>query len=165
MKNCIDILLISVCLWIFIQDLRERMISVFLLGILLALLVFRFYVYGNSNGNQSVLLANFLFITGQVGFLFVYFKFIKNSKQNFLTELFGLGDVILMFCMAFVFPLPALILFFLTSYILGITFCLAYMVRKKNITIPLAGIMSLLYATIILSLLIIGYSPLTPFSA
>jgi hypothetical protein len=164
MKLIIEIVIITCCLGIFLQDIRDRMISVLLFAIMGLFLTARFCLYSATTDNELILLSNFLFVVGQLGLLYVYFKFIRNSPKNFFNELFGLGDVLMMICMALVFPLPEYILYLLLSFMLGIMFAFVGHSLRKTATVPLAGIMAFVYIILTVSNLFFDYSPLILFT-
>lgn len=140
------------------------MISVVLFIVLGLLLITDFCMYAASGDNAVILAANFLFVTSQVGFLFVYFKYIRKTNRIFLKELFGPGDILMMLCMALVFPLPELIFYLMASYILGIGFAFINFILKRQATIPLAGVMSFVYAGLLTSAILFGYTPFITFT-
>jgi hypothetical protein len=159
-KFAIEIVSIVICLAIFIQDLKDRMISVMLFALLGILQVCYFTFFTTAETNKTILLSNYLFILGQVLFLYLYFVYIR-KKEDFFSQLFGMGDLFMMLCMALVFPLPQLLIYFLLSFTLGIVFAL---VRRKATSIPLAGIMGILFCAILLIQLVFNHSILTQFT-
>jgi len=149
------------CAGITVQDFRDRMISVLLFIALTAALVYKFIFYTALDENTSILLGNYLFIAGQVLFLYIYFSYIR-KKQHFFSQVFGLGDLLMMLCMALAFPLPQLLAYFMLSYALGIAFAICS--RKQATTIPLAGFMGISYTVLLAIQLLFHYSVLTQFT-
>lgn len=130
---------------IAVQDLKTRLISVFLFLVLGLVLILQNLLYAAEPEAYSFILSNLLFILGKISLLFFYLRFIRKIDQPIFQTAFGLGDVWMMIALAFVFPLPTLIWFLLSSYIVT----LIYALLSQQASLPLAGIMSFCMAAIL----------------
>ncbi len=165
MKIALEILTIASCIGIIYQDLKTRLISVILFVLLAGALLTNYFLFSNEETNNSLLMVNILFVTTQILVLYFYFK-IRKKGASFLESVFGLGDVIMLFCMSFIFPLPQLIVFLLATYFISfILLGLNYLRRKKYLTIPLAGNMGICYVLVFCLNLICSTPILTTFIA
>jgi len=144
----IKLLLILTLSLIFFQDIKERMVWLFLLpsfAILGCLLYF-------WKSNSDIFLASILVNIGIVGVLmlvnFLVAKFI--FKKNLLKEAIGLGDLLFFIAFALSFPTLAFLNFFVFSLIFSFLvhqLALVISKRKGKITqkhsrVPLAGLMA-----------------------
>lgn len=164
MKIVIEILIMLTCLLILIQDFRDRLISVLLFILAMGLIGIHFYCYNQWEENISLLAGNYLFAIAQTGFLYIYFIHIRKMPA-FFDAVIGWGDLAMIGCMAFVFPLPYFILFLMVSYFSGIVFSLATNIyTNPSITIPLAGIMGMIYILNLLFFYTTGYLALKTFT-
>lgn len=163
MKAFIDITGIFCCMMIFVQDLRTRSISLILL--LAAGILFACDLLLNKNDSLPLVPANYLFIGGQLGFLYFYFVHIRKTHLNFFDEVMGWGDVLMFLLMGLIFPLPQFILFLLCSFLVGMAFYIPVCTQKTEVTIPLAGIMALLHVLNTLIFYCSGIHLLQPFQA
>jgi len=165
LKITIDILLALLCLVILAQDLRSRLISVILLVLVGILLGAEFVLYNQFENTRVLLLGNYLFITAQLGLLYFYFTRVRKTRLSFFDQVLGWGDVVMILCMALAFPLPQLVLYFMVSYLAGMAFALFYRLKKTAVSIPLAGIMGLVYVLNLAFFYCTGFSPLELFAA
>lgn len=139
------------------------MISLALLVLVGFLLGLEFIWYNQFDNSHILLLGNYLFITAQLGLLYFYFTRIRQTK-HFFDQVMGWGDIIMILCMALAFPLPQLVLYLLLSYLGGMGFALYYRLKKAEVSIPLAGIMGLVYVLNLVFFYCLGFSPLELFT-
>ena len=139
----LKILLITVLIMVFYQDIKERQVYWFLFptiaicsGVLLYNNMFLELFY-------TTVIINVLFIL--VIILVVSF-YSKIKLKTSISKTFGLGDGLLFFALAFTFSSVS----FLTLFVFGLIFSLSiHLVAKKkskHSTVPLAGYLSLFFA-------------------
>jgi hypothetical protein len=140
----LKITLIVLFIFIFYQDYKTRLVYWFLyffvgfFGTLLHL---------NHASWTTILfesILNISMILILIGLGFCYSKFIL--KKEFIDESIGKGDLFLFFSLCFLFPTIIFWVLFLTSLIFSL---LIHFFVKKDTNIPLAGYMSLFFASIL----------------
>ena len=89
----------------------------------------------------KVILVNFLIIAIQLGALLGYFK-LRHKGKSFLDKVFGLGDVLMLLTLTFVFHPSKLLLFEVMTLIVALLGVGTHYLLKKDWApkIPLAGI-------------------------
>lgn len=135
------ILLISLVLVIItIQDLKNRLISIFALLFLVILSVFYWYV--NSKEIITILYSvSFLFLNFTS--LKVYTIITKKKKTEDLIYGLGLGDILFFIAIIPLFNTTNYILFFISGLVVSIIIHSIVSLFMKNELIPLAGYLSL----------------------
>ena len=135
---------------IALQDIRTRLISIYLL---MGLFVLNFVGEVINNGMRyTIQLAgiNTLLIGFIFGLTFLYFKFIRKINNPLITHL-GWGDILFFLALTPLFyPIVysyTFILMTLASTLIGI---LLYFKKGKETTIPHAGISAILFIIIII---------------
>lgn len=140
------ILLVIVFGWILWQDCNDRMVY-WLLYPLIGLmgLILQFLVTQNIYIILIQSIINLILISTIILTLFVYTKIIL--KKNFYNGTIGSGDLLLFFCLCFVFPADAFIILFPCSIITSLILHLFLKKKYRAYTsVPLAGYMSLFFA-------------------
>ena len=142
----VQLLLLLTFLIVFIQDYRLRLVYWFLYPLIG---IFCFWIQMSHNTLIATLInssVNLFF----VGFILVtcygYTKL--KLKQDFLKEVFGLGDLLFFVVICFSFSTVS----FLILFVFGLFFSLLlHLIVKKgstNETVPLAGYLSLFFGVI-----------------
>jgi len=96
------------------------------------------------------LVFNFAFVVLQLLFISLYFR-IKgvNFRKLFITHI-GIGDVLFLFIPATYFDIEAFVLFCLVCYVVSlIVYGGIMLLLKRNVTVPLAGLMAFFLALFI----------------
>ncbi len=133
----LDILLGGSLFMIFIQDLKDRAVSVYLLTLTLVLSVIRFYI--------ACSLVEFVLIN--IAFVFIQFigivsyVYIKNKTFYLFKKFLGGGDVFFWGCLVFLFSPLNFLFFFVASFCFSILIYYCFISAEK--TIPLAGFQSI----------------------
>jgi hypothetical protein len=130
-------------LFIAYQDFKDRLVSLWLLLIYLLNLSFFVYVQNGS----SVLLENTLTTLLYLGICFAIifiFYFAREKKiPSILDSKVGKADLIVLFAIGISLPLVLLIVFFALAFSLSALLALFFLKDKKSV--PLAGILALIY--------------------
>ena len=128
---------------IFLQDLRDRRVWLFLFPLFAILGTYLFFAKVESRFFYQSILINLSLVLVVVLTNYVYSRFIL--KKKFLKEAMGLGDVLMFIGFALSFPPVSFLNFFVFSILF--TFVLHVVLKrlKKSAqkTIPLAGNMAL----------------------
>jgi hypothetical protein len=155
MQIILYILLSVTGLLIFIEDVRTRLVTVW--KILLILLISGVICVLSRNDFSSILKSvsiNISVIT-IVYLALVLFYFLKERKFSFaLKEKAGLADGLLFLAPAFCFSNVLFLYFILISVVGALVYSIVRRIASasKQITIPLAGITSLLFCISIIAL-------------
>lgn len=142
------LLLISLIIIIF-QDIKYRAIH-----IILPIVVLLFSVainYFESTLQFQDILYNIIFVTINIGGLFIYFSIKEKRFFNPVNTMLGIGDILFFIAITPLFHLKAFILFFIVGLIFSLLIHLVINAFKKVETIPLAG-----YLAIFLSINIVA---------
>jgi hypothetical protein len=155
MQITLYILLSITCLLIFIEDVRTRLVTLWKILLLLFISGAICVLSGNNITSIVKTVSLNISIIAIVYLTLVLFYFFKERKFSFaLKEKAGLADGLLFLAPAFCFS-NVLFLYFILISVLG---ALVYSVMRrigtsaKQITIPLAGITSLLFCVSIVVL-------------
>lgn len=132
----IGIVLIIIC----IQDLKKRLISLFLL-IFLFIICLIYWYYNSYNFLQ--LLYNISFILVNLTLLKMYTLIAKKEKTDDLIPGLGLGDVLFFIVITPLFSTVNFILFFISGLFVSMLAHLFMSFFNKNKFIPLAGYLAL----------------------
>jgi len=141
----LKIALIIMLAILFIQDIRHREVSLYLLfAVFIGVIVLGVSINGLNFINFGL---NLLFILLQVLFL-MFYLFITGRKPSLLLKSYlGIGDILFWLIPAFYFQFIEFILFSLICYIaIVIGYGILFLVKRKSTTIPLAGFMALFMA-------------------
>ncbi len=133
--------ILFILLMMGIQDFKYRAISWYAFPVLgfLLLISNKDFTVVEAAVNVGLILFNFFLVT-------LFFSFRDHRLINVMESYLGLGDILLLFCLAVYFPVALFFLFYLVSLVL-ITICSGIYIkynRPKNFTIPLAGLQSLM---------------------
>lgn len=144
---CLKILLILVFGIIFYQDYKERLVYWFvypLVGIFGFSIQLYFVDLTTAIINSTV---NLCFVVTVLLILWVYTKLIL--KQKLLNKGIGIGDLLFFIFLSFCFSIISFFILFVFSLLFSL---LIYLVLKRKSpkieTVPLAGFMSLFFATV-----------------
>ncbi len=95
-------------------------------------------------------LVNLLFMSVQIAALQIYF-WVKEKRWSWIFDRkLGWGDVVFWLCILPVWPLMPFVLFLISSLIFSLLSYLLFF-RKKNATIPLAGLQALFFLLVFIS--------------
>jgi hypothetical protein len=97
------------------------------------------------------ILLNTIIISLQMAFVWLYFKIFRPNEKGFIDKKLGLGDVLLLYALAFIFSPVALVIFILMVCILSLLISLAIYFLKRlptPLTIPFAGNLSFAIAVV-----------------
>ena len=150
MQLLVQIFIVIVLLTIFWQDLRERAVSWVLFPLLTVLFIFYNSYYLNLDLQIRHFLMTFVFLFIQGGLLFLYFSFKDRKVVNVFKDRLGLGDVLFLLSTCFLFSLPNFIIFYMGSLVVILLIWIIILNFKNNreVTIPLAGLQSIILSTL-----------------
>lgn len=141
----LKIMLIAMLIVLFLQDIRRREVSLYLLLSVLTTTIFLGFV-----GKSLVLadlLFNGLFIVVQVLFLAIYLYITGRKPSLLLKDFLGLGDILFWVIPAFYLSPVEFVLFSLVCYVaIVIGYGILLAIKRNSTTIPLAGLMALFFA-------------------
>ena len=138
----LKIVLIAMLIILFIEDIRHREISLFLLLATFAMVLALGFSINRISLAEFGL--NLLFILLQVAFLLFYLLITRRKPSMLLKSYLGIGDILFWLIPAFYFQLLEFILFSLVCYISVVSgYGILFLIKRKPITIPLAGLMAL----------------------
>lgn len=149
LSSIIKIFIIPLLLALFVQDYRHRTIHV--LNLVLIIVGVLVLSYTEKRLSLHILLANFSFMVIQLVFLFLY-VYIKFKRPALLFKKYiGLGDILFWIVPAVYLGFAEYVFFSLLSYLLILIFFSAFiLISKRQITIPLAGVMALFFCIYLL---------------
>lgn len=129
-----------------VQDLKYRAISWYAFPVLAFLFLSSGIVFSFTDCafNMGFVLLNLVTLT-------LFFSLKQRKMVNLLDSYLGPGDVLLLLCLAFYFPVLLFFLYYLVSLILISLAALLYIrwLRPGNFTVPLAGLQSLMLMPVI----------------
>lgn len=136
--NCVVIIVLAV---MAVQDFRYRGISWYNFVMLGA---FLFLAKGSLDTVEITF--NLIFITATFLLMTAWFSFRESKWINLLTCHIGLGDYLFLLCLALYLPFITFFSFFLFSVtLIAVVFGLyLWLFKPKGLTVPLAGLQSLL---------------------
>lgn len=137
---------VALLLCIALQDFRTRTISAWLLpAIAVALLLAMAESAGWMNALYKNALMNFTLLLVQFGGLWLFISVRNRKWTNIINTQIGLGDVLLLVCLApFFSPVNFFVLYTLSIVLaLIVTLLINSIGRKKDDHIPFAGFMAL----------------------
>ncbi len=138
MSIFIEIFLLIILAFVFIQDLKHRAIHISLPFLIGGIGV---YIFFSRNQNPLMLLYNFLFLLVTFFFLYVYLA-IKQKKKLNPFNFIGLGDVLFFLAIIPFFSITNYILYFITGMLFSIIFFSILQFTTKNKLVPLAGLLA-----------------------
>ncbi|MCH8331489.1 MAG: hypothetical protein IH946_08950 [Bacteroidetes bacterium] len=140
----IDISLSGILCIIAYQDLRFRAIHWITLPSLFALLLFRAIINIPFTELAVEIMQNLLFVGLQIGILFIYVLFHFRQPNKFFVKFLGFGDVLFLIVITVGFITSNFILFLTSGYMIAVlSYSFIRIWNKKQITIPLAGILAI----------------------
>jgi hypothetical protein len=141
----VQIIQLAICIWIFLDDLKNREISIYAVlcllisGFIYPLLYSDITVVDHLyQGLQNTMVLSLIF-----GITFLYFKVLKKVENPFQTHL-GVGDLLFFLSLVFVGPIISFIILFLAMSIFSSIVGALGIALFKWKTIPLAGLGALL---------------------
>ena len=141
MNNLLLFVLAILLVFIFIQDLKSRLIHISLL--ILIFITTLIYWYINSS-DIIILIYNFSFILLTLLGLKLYTITAKKEKTEDLIFGLGLGDILFFIVIIPLFSTSLYILYFITGlFVSMLTHFIVTLFFKKNKLIPLAGYLAL----------------------
>lgn len=145
----VAILIVLINIGIFIQDILQRSVNIFLLMLLIFGLMLGDYV-DLVECSMENLLANTSMLFIQLGALTLYFS-IKKRKWVLITEKYlGPGDILFLLIVAPCFQPLFFLLYLVASFTLALIFTLMYVLirKRKSASIPLLSFLSLMLVVI-----------------
>ncbi|MEM8929510.1 MAG: hypothetical protein AAGC45_15030 [Bacteroidota bacterium] len=128
------------------QDLKERMVS-WVLFPMVAILLATMHLYHHMWDYFIFFsLTNILIVTGVLTILFLYIRLIRGKR--FLNTSFGLGDILFMYAFALGFPTVTFLVLFAGSIFFSLLGFVIITYFSRTNTVPLAGLMGLFLAAI-----------------
>ncbi len=129
---------------VFIQDIKQRLISAWLIPVLAVLLVIRAIGTITLPALVEFFIINFSFFFLQLFVLTLYVS-VKNKKfVNIVNTHLGIGDILFIIIMCIVFSPVNFMFFYIACLLLTLIGVVVYNVKAKQreIEIPLAGAMA-----------------------
>ena len=148
------------CCFISYQDFSQKLIHVGSV-LLLAVGVFIFRISEYKIVFQWFLINSFFLIALSIC-LYLYFR-IRRGEKQIVNKYIGLGDVLLFLIFCFAYNLHNYVMFILFSCVLGLLYWIfvSFVSNKKNVKIPLAGIMAFVHLIVAIFCFIMSFDPLT----
>jgi hypothetical protein len=144
----LKITLISVLGLIFYQDLKERQVYWFLFPLFGVCSAILFYNSTLPELFYVSILMNLIFISIVLTILFLYSKLKLKTK---VSDVFGLGDVLLFIGLIFSFSTISFLIIFVFSLLFALSVHLMVKQYSKFPSVPLAGYISLFFGMVYLS--------------
>lgn len=150
----LNIAIITLLLWVFYQDLKERKV---LLISLLSLLVLGGALHSSYQFLELFLLqiAINVGVVGMVIAILWFYTRVVMKKRLF--DAFGLGDLLFFLILAVSFPTPTFLVVFSCSLLFSFLIFLILKPSLKNQTIPLAGFQALFVVLLLVSNLMFNF--------
>ncbi len=127
---------------LFYEDIRYRSISIH--WIALAFLGVLALAYMEAKLNWVNILVNLSFIAIQVAFISVYLILRRRKVRDIFKNYIGIGDIVFWIIPAFYLDPIVYVFYVLFCYLsILIVFGVIMAIRKKNVTVPLAGFMAM----------------------
>lgn len=142
----VQLLLVLTFLIVFVQDFQLRLVYWFLYP-LIGLLCFWIQISHHTltgsliNSSLNLLFVGFILIT-----CYGYSKL--KLKQDFLKEVFGLGDVLFFMTICFSFSTVSFLILFVFGLFFSLVLHLIFKKSDKGESVPLAGYLSLFFGVI-----------------
>jgi hypothetical protein len=153
MINFINLILILMLAVICISDFKYRSFHWIIIPILAILFFFKEIQFVNFNFIFHKFLKNLSFLSIQFAALTFYFSIVNRKFVNVIDSYIGLGDILFMIVLCLNFSFISYVFFILGSLVISVLVYSFLLLTKKNQKkeIPLAGIMSLLLAFVLMS--------------
>jgi hypothetical protein len=142
------IILVLIFFIILFQDSKERMVYWFLFP-LVGLIAFVIQINQTTfliSATNSVMNLCFVFIILSVCYFYTKVKL----KRHFTNDVLGIGDILFFIFISFSFASISFVVLFVFSLLFSLFLHLYFKNKKNNQTVPLAGYMSLFFATVYL---------------
>jgi hypothetical protein len=146
MKIAIEILYILMLLFLFYEDYKKRLISLWAVSLCLLLGGFLHFLKVYLNAFLIGVLINTGFVVVLFSILLLYAK-LKMKKKIF--QVFGIGDLLFFLVFATSLPTVSFIVMFVFSLFFSMLIFLILKNRIHQNTVPLAGLQSLFFALIL----------------
>ena len=130
----------TLLLLIFYQDLRYRGVYWFLFPVLALVILFYRYQEIGLQHLVSSWIGNLSFLGLNLIVLVLFFAWRRVSPKAILKSYLGIGDLIFFLLLALVLPFPLFPVFFIVTLIFALMSAIWWF---KNSTVPLAGIQAL----------------------
>ena len=128
-------------LFVFFQDLKNRSIHIALPILIFALGLVMNYL--SLDLSFKDILYNILFIAMNIVGLILYFSIKNKGYVNPIDKSLGMGDIAFFIAIVPLFNFRSFILFFIFGLVFSLMAHGIYSLFEKNVTIPLAGYLSL----------------------
>ena len=142
MSVFLNISIILCCIFIAYQDIKQRKVLLLVLLGLISLVTFKAILLAAYL--EVALLEcfiNLVIISLMVLLLWIYFKLLRKKQ---LTDVLGLGDILMFVVFAIAFSAVTFIIHLTLSFVFSLMFHLILKKHyKKENTVPLAGFMSI----------------------
>lgn len=144
----LKIALVGICGLIAYQDFRERMVSWILFPLMGMGLAALYLVHVPFVQFYPFVLVNMLLISLVILLLFLYTKYV--AGQEFLNVSFGMGDLLFFYALALGFPTRTFMVLFAASLLFALAISLVMNRNQAQPTVPLAGLMGVCLALVVL---------------
>lgn len=140
-------ILLKICLFISLslvvyQDTKDRMVSWILFPIIAIFAGTLLYRNTPFDVLFTTLITNISFMIILVFLISIYSELKLNSR---ILEVFGMGDILLFFALAFTFSSYSFIILFVFGLIFSLSLHFYFKKKSKYQTVPLAGYLSLFF--------------------
>ncbi len=122
------------------QDYKDREVYAFLFPLAAIGMGGLYFLDEKLNRYFTNILINLLIVLGILGILWLYARF--KLKKELFKEAFGLGDVFMLVAMALGFPVYTFTVLLSFGFITALIISLITFRKQKEVTIPLAGQLS-----------------------
>jgi len=152
------------CIFIAIQDIRERSVSLVWFVLLFIIATSIHYIEEGIHHLVKNSIYNMLFVSIQLFLLHCYF-WVKERKISLLfDQKLGWGDVVFLMSPIVFFSLPYFIIFYLSSLVFTLILSLSIQKLSSNFkTIPLAGMQAIYFILYLILCIAIKASPFSVF--
>jgi hypothetical protein len=138
-------LLIATYLFIFYQDIKARLVYWYLFPLAG---IFSAVLYLNESSFNLFAISFLINVTVVLLILLVLYIYTKYKMKISLNSAIGLGDIFLFFALTATFNSVSFITFFVFSLITSLIIHSITSLKRKQLTVPLAGYMSLFFAMV-----------------
>lgn len=154
-KIAFYLILSVVSLFICYQDFKSRLVSAWVLMLYLLLLIVSTIWFSGIEVFLKNVLSSFCYFSLCALGVFTYYFLKERQVPRIIDNKFGWADVLVCIGIGFSLSIVDLIVFFTVSFIVSALIGIVFL--KKNNTIPLAGILTILY---LIFICISAYFPL-----
>lgn len=133
-------------MFIFRQDTNDRMVYWFLyplVAVLAYMLQVQYLGFAPAFINAAINLFLVMLVLA-VSYLYA----VAVMKKRFLNESIGAGDILFFVCLPFTYATAAFVVLFVFSLVFSLLMHLVLSRKQADKTVPLAGYMSLFFATV-----------------